>query len=269
MITMRYQKLEGKTAIVTGAADGNGLGAARVMGRHGARVILADIQGKVLETAGLLREEGIDASAYTLDITDRKRVDEVFEEVAAKYGIDILVNNAGVCNLVGFLDMSDEVRDRMFRVNILGTWNCTRAAVLHMKEKRYGRIVNISSVTGPVVIDFGDTAYGATKGAVSAFTRAIAIEFAQYGITCNAVLPGYILTPMVRLGASETNPGDPDSVIANIAKTVPLGRLGTIEELGELVAFLASDEASYLTGTQIVIDGGSTLPETSGAMGVS
>ena len=266
---MFRKKLDERTALVTGAADGNGLGAAKIMAMHGATVIVTDIQEKVYETAEILRHQGLNVYAYQMDITDFETVQHTFGNVHSQYGLDILVNNAGVCNLVGFLDMDDQVRDRMFRVNILGTWNCTKAALPYMVEKRYGRIVNISSVTGPLVVDCGDTAYAASKGAISAFTRAIAIEFARYNITANAVLPGYILTPMVHLGASETNPADPQSVIDRIAATIPMGRLGKIEELGELVAFLSSDESSYITGAQIVIDGGSTLPETSGAMGVS
>lgn len=263
------KKLAGKVAVVTGSAEGNGLGAAKVMARHGARVILTDIKEEVFSSSKALKQQGLDVKAYQMDVTNFKQVKHIFDQIARNDGLDILVNNAGVCNLVGFLDMDDNIRDRMFSVNIGGTWNCTKAALPHMITKKYGKIVNISSVTGPVVVDFGHSAYAASKGAISAFTRAIALEFAKYNINVNAVLPGYFLTSMVKLGASETNPNNPQSVIEKIANTIPIGRFGTIDELGELVAFLSSDESSYMTGAQIVIDGGSTLPETAGAMGVS
>lgn len=136
-----------------------------------------------------------------------------------------------------------------------------------MIDRRYGRIVNMSSVTGPRVSDPGMMAYGMTKGAVLAFTKTTAMDVARYGITANAIIPGYILTPMVRHSAEESDAEDPQSVIDGIAAGVPLGRLGDPKEIGYLAAFLASDEAAYITGTEVLIDGGSTLPET-GAMGL-
>ncbi|MEE9520439.1 MAG: SDR family oxidoreductase, partial [Dehalococcoidales bacterium] len=173
-----------------------------------------------------------------------------------------LVNNAGVLKLVPLVDMPDEVRDRMIDVNIKGTFVVTKAVLPGMIKHKYGRIINLSSVTGPLVADIGETAYATTKAAIWGFTRALAIEVAKYGITVNAICPGMIDTDMVRDLAVETNPNDPQSVLKALARGIPMGRLGTIEELGELVAFLASDEARYITGTPILIDGGSTLPES-------
>jgi hypothetical protein len=148
-----------------------------------------------------------------------------------------------------------------------GVWNCSKAVLPHMVQQSYGKVVNISSVTGPIVVDVGDSAYGATKAAIWGFTKALALEFAQHNITVNAVCPGYIHTPGVDKAARESNPTDPQSVISGIARRIPMRRLGTIEELGNLVAFLASDESSYITGTTVVIDGGAILPET-GVVGV-
>jgi NAD(P)-dependent dehydrogenase (short-subunit alcohol dehydrogenase family) len=176
--------------------------------------------------------------------------------------IDILCNNAGVVRLANFLDMSDGVRDFQFDVNIKGVWNCTKAVLPNMKKNKYGKIVIMSSVTGPMVADEGQTAYATTKAALWGFTKALAREVAAHGITVNAICPGYILTPMVEETARESNPTNPDAVIKGIAEGVPIGRLGNILEIGELAAFLASDESNYITGTQVVIDGGSTLPET-------
>ena len=248
---------------------GNGNGSATVLAKHGARVILADVQDKVFEAAKELEKLGFKADGFKMDVRNLEEVKQVAAKVVEKYGkIDILVNNAGVCTLVPFLEMSDEVRDWMFDINIKGAWNCSKSVVPYMVKQNYGKIVNLSSVTGPMVVDVGETAYATTKAAIWGLTKALAIEFAKYNITVNAVCPGYILTPMAESIAKESNPDNPQAVIDGIAAAVPVGRLGTIEELGDLVAFLASDESRYITGTQVVIDGGSTLPETFGSVGV-
>ena len=179
--------------------------------------------------------------------------------------IDVLVNNAGVCILDTFENMSDEIRDKQFDINIKGTWNVTKAALPYMKK---GSIVNLSSVTGPLVADSGECAYATTKAALVGFTKGLAADLVNKNIRVNAILPGYIRTPMVEEMAKTTNPSDPESVIKNIADAIPMKRMGTIYELGELAAFLASEESSYLTATTIVFDGGSTLPETN-SMGVN
>ncbi len=262
-------RLQNRTAIVTGAAMGNGLGAARVLAKNGAAVILLDVSGKVNEAAAALAAEGFRAEGYLADVRDLARLEEVAADVAQKYGaIDILVNNAGVCNVMPFLEMGDDVRDKMFDINIKGVWNCSKAVLPYMVKANYGKIVNLSSVTGTMVVDTGETAYATTKAAIWGFTKALATEFAANGITVNAVCPGYIDTPMAWGIAKESNPADPQSVIDGIANAVPMKRLGTIEELGDLVAFLASDESRYITGTQVVIDGGSTLPESFSAVGI-
>lgn len=256
-------KLDGRTAVVTGGAMGNGEGIARVMGRHGARVDLWDRSDRVFDTAAALRTEGIVATARQVDVTDRVRVEAAAAEILEEAGaVDILVNNAGVARLAPFARMDDRLRDVHFQVNVFGVWNCTRALVPTMQARRYGKIVILSSVTGPMVVDAGMSAYAATKAALIGLTKGLARDLAPDGIHVNAICPGYVRTPMVEHTARESNPDDPEAVIDGIAAGVPLGRLGRPEEIGELAAFLASDEASYITGTQIVIDGGSTLPET-------
>jgi NAD(P)-dependent dehydrogenase (short-subunit alcohol dehydrogenase family) len=131
-----------------------------------------------------------------------------------------------------------------------------------MQENQYGRIIIMSSVTGPMVSNPGETAYATTKAALWGFTKALALEVVSYNITVNAICPGMIRTPMVEKGVAEFSPDNVDGLIDMIAGTIPMKRLGTILEIGELAAFLASDESTYITGTQVVIDGGSTLPET-------
>ena len=256
-------KLDGKVAVVTGAAMGNGEGIARVLANHGAHVCLWVIDEKVFETAQSIESEGQRSTPFKVDVTKFEDCRKAAETLIAEHGrIDILCNNAGVARLAKFLDMSDELRDFHFDVNIKGVWNCTKAVLPNMKKNRYGKIVIMSSVTGPMVADEGMTAYATTKAGLLGFTKALAREVAKDGITVNAICPGYILTPMVEHTARESNPANPEAVIDGIAAGVPMGRLGNIKEIGDLAAFLASDESSYITGTQVVIDGGSTLPET-------
>ncbi|MDO4963190.1 MAG: SDR family oxidoreductase [bacterium] len=249
-------KLENKLCVVTGGAMGNGYGIVKVFLKYGAVVAILDYDDKVT-TMNSDRVLG-----YKVDIRDKAKVEECIKDLMTKYKkIDVLINNAGVCKLDTFENMSDETRDFHFDINIKGTWNVTKACLPYMKNID-ASIVNLSSVTGPMVADPGEVAYATTKGAVLAFTKACAAEFIEYGIRVNAIMPGYIHTPMVDSIANKTNSENPQEVIDGITKGIPMGRMGTIEELGELAAFLASQESSYITGQGIVIDGASTLPET-------
>ena len=253
-------KLKDKIAVVTGGAMGNGLGITEVFLKEGAKVAILDYSDELSNTVTKLTNEGFDVTGYQADIRDMRKVSEILKQIYQKYGnIDILVNNAGVCRLETFMQMNDELRDFHFDINIKGTWNVTKATVPYMKQ---GSIINLSSVTGPMVSDSGEVAYATTKAALIGFTKALAMEFADKNIRVNAIMPGYVMTPMVEGMAKETNPDNPQSVIDGIAAAIPMKRLGTIEELGNLAAFLASDESTYITGQGILIDGGSTLPET-------
>lgn len=256
-------KLEGKVAVVTGGAMGNGKGIVDVFLKYGAKVIILDYSDNLRDIIAEYREKQLPVGAYKVDIRDKKLIFSCINDIVKRFGkIDILVNNAGVAKLAPFVDMTDEVRDFHFDVNIKGTWNVTQAVVPHMKNQKYGKIVNLSSVTGPMVADAGEVAYATTKAALIGFTKGLAMEVVKDGITVNAICPGYIMTPMVEGIAKDTNAQNPEEVVKGIAAGIPMGRLGTIEELGELAAFLASDESSYITGTSVVIDGASTLPET-------
>ena len=254
-------KLENKVAIVTGGAMGNGLGIVEVFLKYGAKVAIFDYSEKLVETISNLTEQGKEVKGFFADIRDRKAVKECVEKVIEEYGkIDILVNNAGVAKLTPFLETTDEIRDFHFDINIKGAWNMAQEVLPYMKEG--ASIVNLSSVTGTMVADTGEVAYATTKAALLGFTKGLAAEVVSKKIRVNAILPGYIMTPMVEGIAKDSDSNNPDSVVKGIADGIPMGRLGTIEELGELTAFLASQEASYITGQSFVIDGGSTLPET-------
>lgn len=248
-------KLEGKVAVITGGYLGAGRGIVDTFLKYGAKVIVLDYNENVTN----LNNENI--LAYNVDIRDIKMVSEALEDAMKKYQkVDILVNNAGVCKLTPFRETTDEVRDYHFDINIKGTWNVTKACLNYMSAG--GAIVNLSSVTGPNVADPGEVAYATSKAAVLGFTKSLAAELASDGIRVNAIMPGYIHTPMVDGMSKDSNPNNPESVIDGIAASIPLKRLATPLEIGELAAFLASSEASYITGQGIVIDGGSTLPET-------
>lgn len=253
-------KLENKVAIVTGGAMGNGLGVVKVFLKYGAKVVILDYSDEIDKTVEELNTPNV--SGYKVDIRDKEKVNECIEKAVSQYGhIDILVNNAGVCKLVKFEDMTDEERDFHFDINIIGTWNVTKACLPYMKNRK-ASIINLSSVTGPMVADSGEVAYATTKSALQGFTKSLAAELVEDDIRVNAIMPGYIHTPMVDNMAKLSCPEDPQSVVDGIASAIPMKRLGTPEELGELAAFLASPESSYITAQGIVIDGGSTLPET-------
>ena len=261
-------KLEGKIAIVTGGAKGIGKGIVSVFLKYGAQVIILDhsqeLRSTILE---FNRQYPGKVNGFIVDIQNQAILNACFEEIKNTYGhVDIIVNNVGVCKLATFEDMSDELRDLHFNINIVGTYRVTHTFLPLLKIKG-GAIVNLSSVTGPMVADSGEVAYATSKAAVLGFTKSLAAELTHQNIRVNAIMPGYVETPMVVGMAKETNEANPQSVIDGIAAGIPMGRLARPEEIGELAAFLASSEASYITGQGIVIDGGSTLPETM-SMGV-
>ena len=257
-------KLAGKVAVITGASKGIGEGIAEVYAKYGSKLVLLARGKEVLELADKFKSQGCEAIGIQVDVSDKNSVDNAVKQAVDTYGtVDILVNNAGVCRLGDFLSTDDTDRDYHIDINIKGVWNVTKSVLPYMISKKYGKIVVMSSVTGDMVADPGEVAYATTKAALVGFTKAVAREFADYNITVNAICPGYVRTPLVEGMAKQSCPEDPESAIQAIADAVPLKRLAKPAEIGELAAFLGSDESSYLTGTQIVIDGGSTLPETS------
>jgi NAD(P)-dependent dehydrogenase (short-subunit alcohol dehydrogenase family) len=251
--------LEGKASLVTGAARGIGRATAVVLARHGARLAVVDIHPGVEETARVLREMGGESVCAVLDVADRDEVLEGVRDITSKLGqnIDILVNNAAIVDHISPVEtMAPEGWDRELRVNLFGAFYMIQAVLPGMILRRWGRIINISSLgaTGGLHRQAG---YSASKAGLLGLTKTVAIEHAKDGITCNAVLPGLIGTEKVR--------AMPREILESSLALIPAGRLGLEEEVGHLVAFLASEHASYINGAEIPIDGGMRL--NSGTLG--
>ncbi len=249
------QSLDDQVAVITGAARGIGRGIASVLAAEGARVVMADIDlGPAEEAAEELRAGSRDAVAAELDVTDAAAVDELAARVVSDHGrIDILAANAGIYPAVPLTEMDDETWDRVSNINVKGAVHAVRACLPAMLERRYGRIVLTSSITGPYTGQPGFTAYGASKAAMLGFIRSAAVELATSGVVINAVLPGNVQTP----GLDDTS----EEHRRRMFSSIPMRRFATVEDIGWAVRFLASPEAEYITGQTLVVDGGQVLPE--------
>lgn len=251
---MNGENLETRAAIVTGAGQGMGRAVARALAARGARVVANDLDGeKAAETAEELKDTGSDALAIEADVTDADAVNRMVEESIHRFGqIQILVNNAGVLRPTRVIDIEESEWDMVMGVNLKGTYLCSRAVLPSMQKAGQGRIVNFSSTAGKNISTVGGAHYTAAKAGVLGFTRHLAKEVACFGITVNAVCPGLIDTEMVR----STIGGERARAFAD---TFPISRLGAPEEVAELVAFLASDRAAYITGASLDINGGDLM----------
>jgi 3-oxoacyl-[acyl-carrier protein] reductase len=268
--------LSGRVALVTGGSRGLGRADALTLARAGADVVIADIQvesdaGEDLERYGPLaqaaRAQGLvfseataqeiqgmgrRAAAIKCDVTDRGQVEATVARVLDEFGsLDILVNNAGTLDHVGQLgDQVSELWERDLRVNLTGAFNCAQAVWPHMRERGWGRIVNMASVAGTLG-GFGQASYSTTKAGLIGFTKTLALEGARHGITCNAIVPGIIGTEAFNFGNREMN--------ERMVKRVAMRRPGEPQEIANTIAFLCSDLASYITGVALNVSGGIEL----------
>jgi 2-keto-3-deoxy-L-fuconate dehydrogenase len=254
-------KLDKKIALVTGAGSGIGQEIATLFAEQGAFVLVADIRFEAAEAVAMqiLAQEG-NAEALRLDVTDEKQVKDVFAQAGQKYGrLDILVNNAGIGHVGNVLETSLEDWERVMAVNARGVFLCSKYAVMQMlaQQPQGGVLVNIASVAGMIAVD-RRFSYGASKGAVISITRSIAMDFVGQGIRANAICPGTVHTPFVE-GFLERNFADSkDEERQRLHARQPVGRMGRPDEIAHAALYLASDEASFVTGSALVIDGGWT-----------
>ncbi len=254
-------RLDQKIAFVTGAGSGIGEQIARLFARQGARVVLADVRLDAAErVAGEIREAGGSARVQQLDVADEAQVRAAIERVAVEEErLDIMVNNAGISHVGNILETSLEDWESVMRVNGRGVFLCAREAVRQMlaQSPAGGVIINMSSVAAMIGLE-RRLPYSASKGAVLALTRSIAIDFVTKGIRCNAICPGTVHTPFVEGYLARNFAGHEDEVRQQLHARQPLGRMGLPDEIAYAALYLASDEASFVTGSALVIDGGWT-----------
>ncbi|MCX8003868.1 MAG: 3-oxoacyl-ACP reductase FabG [Burkholderiaceae bacterium] len=245
-------RLKGKVAIVTGGAQGIGLATARKFLEEGAIVAVADVRAEAVQAAvAQLARDGRVVEGFTVDVTRRPQIDAMVQALRERHGrIDVLVNNAGITQDARLLKMTEEQFDRVIAVNLKGVYNCAQAVLETMIAQGGGVILNASSVVG-IYGNYGQTNYAAAKFGVIGFVKTWAREVGPKGIRCNAVAPGFIRTSIL-----ETIP---DKVMQSLVDRVPLKRLGRPEEVANVYAFLASDEASYINGAVIEVAGGLTV----------
>lgn len=253
-------RFKGKVALVTGGSRGIGRGISELFAREGAKVVVnyskesdtGPFAGAADDLVGALRAGGGEAIACPADVAKSSEVNEMVRFARKHYGqIDILVNNAGICPFVDFLDLTEEVWDRVFAVNLKGTFLCSQAVARVMIEQKIkGRIICMSSI-GAIAGTTFQTHYCPTKAGVNLFVKSISAALGPYGITVNSIMPGHILTDLSRpqfQASAEVEKG--------YIATIPVGRLGVPADVAAAVGFLASEEASYVNGTSIMVDGG-------------
>jgi len=249
------ERLKDRVAFVTGASRGIGFATAHRLAKEGAKVCLADIDAEgVTKVAGELLEASLEAFGVGVNVSNREQVERAVAETVERYGrLDILVNNAGVIRDNMLFKMTDEDWQTVMDVHLKGAFLCSRAAQKYMVEQKYGRIINLSSTSA--LGNRGQANYAAAKAGLQGFTKTLAIELGRYGITCNAIAPGFIETEMTRATAQRM--GVPfEAFVQGAAQQIPAGRTGKPEDIAAAILFFASEEAGFVSGQVLYVAGG-------------
>jgi len=248
-------ELNGKRAVVTGAASGIGLAIAELFASQGANVVLIDLDQARLDAAiaGILQKTGATSTGFACDVASEESVEQVFSSIGSP--IDVLVNCAGIAHVGTLLSTSVEDIDRLFAVNVRGTYLCMRAAMTPMLEAKRGTILNMASIAATAGLA-NRFAYSMTKGAVLSMTLSVAKDYLSQGIRCNCISPARVHTPFVDGFVAKNYPGHEAEKMKDLALSQPIGRMGRPDEIAALALYLCSDAASFLTGVDYPIDGG-------------
>lgn len=250
------QNLTDKTALVTGGGSGIGRSVCLRLAAAGAHVFVIDLDKQAaIETVVLIQTENGSASAHTCNIADHDNVHKVINDILHDSIIDILINNAGIAHVGNIENTTEADLDRLYQVNVKGVYNAMAATIPAMKARKSGVIINMASVASSVGIA-DRFAYSMTKGAVLTMTYSVAKDYINDGIRCNCIAPGRVHTPFVDNFLDKNYPDNRDEMFDKLSKSQPIGRMGQADEIAGLVAYLCSDEASFITGSNFPIDGG-------------
>jgi len=250
------QRFENKVAVITGGGSGIGQATAKMFAREGAHVVILDLDmSGAQQTKQDIESAGGKASVYECNVAKQQQVNKVIDEVLADTNIDILINNAGIAH-VGALEATEESDlDRIYEVNVKGCYNTMKAVIGSMKANQSGVILNLASIASSVGIT-DRFAYSMSKGAVLTMTYSVARDYIADGIRCNCIAPGRVHTPFVDNFLEKNYPDNKQQMFEKLSKSQPIGRMGKVDEIAGLIAYLCSDEAAFITGSNFPVDGG-------------